>query len=65
VVDEWISVKDRMPDKEGLYIVSAIESMKFTHVTFARFYRHFILTGRRAYWKITHWIPLPEPPKGE
>lgn len=61
----WISVKDRMPDKEGRYLVSAIESMQFTHVTVVRFCRHFILTGHRAYWKITHWMPLPEPPKGE
>lgn len=55
-MSEWISVKDRLPDKGGRYIV------------------HDLTLGVQGYyyhpdvycpaWKtVTHWMPLPEPPK--
>lgn len=61
----WISVKDRLPEKPGRYLVCAKEGERETHRTIAPFQRAFHLTGRMAYWKVTHWMPLPEPPKEE
>ena len=43
-VQGWISVEDRLPDRDGWYITQTNA------------------TGRS---NGTHWMPLPEPPKGE
>lgn len=60
---QWISVKDRLPEDDGKYLCctrsGAIVVVK---------YHHFRDTGRwRTYesvaQSITHWMPLPEPPK--
>lgn len=59
----WISVKDRLPDVRGNFLVVAIEAGKYIHITLSEFSKYFIMTGRRSYWKVTHWMPLPEPPK--
>lgn len=62
---EWISVKDRVPDEAGTYIVTAHDGHK-TRVTFRKWqnrFKCFDKSGSGAYWNITHWMPLPEPPK--
>lgn len=62
---EWISVSDRLPDKFGTYIVAAHDGSKM-RVTFMKYQsraKQFDKTGRTAYWRITHWMPLPEAPK--
>lgn len=59
----WISVKDRMPDCKGQYLVFAIGAGRYKHVTIVTFTDHFIMNGNRAYWKVTHWMALPEMPK--
>lgn len=56
--DEWISVKDRLPETAGWYLVFYNGSTM--QVAFFK--------GRKwpfdnHYHKITHWMPLPEPPK--
>jgi hypothetical protein len=61
----WVSVKDRLPEKSGRYLVYAKEGERETHRTIAPFHKAFHLSGRMAYWKVTHWMPLPEPPKEE
>ena len=66
-VQEWISVKDRLPEEKVNCIV---------------YYKH-AYCDNDGYWaigicfndgekfqinpayKVTHWMPLPEPPKGE
>lgn len=80
---EWISVKDRLPEKKPIMIATTAyqNSSDFVivyidNVTWP--YRRKIVTlGRYDYdcedWKIknayrgivTHWMPLPEPPKEE
>lgn len=60
-VQEWISVKDRLPEKEGKVLVRSASGWvgdtryggdgKFDHC---------------GLWvPVTHWMPLPQPPKGE
>lgn len=59
----WIPVKERLPEESGTYIVTA-KSAGETVVTFVKWqnrYKKFELTGRRAYWRIIAWRPLPEP----
>ena len=59
---EWISVKDRLPDKNGNYLVSVTSDFAGVHV--ANFQ-----SGEAFLWypfiksDVTHWMPLPEPPK--
>ena len=61
-VQQWISVKDRLPDKGGSYLVFSSKSKTV-------FTAHYWLGDRwsnRANGQfITHWMPLPQPPKGE
>ena len=56
---EWISVEDRLPDKKGMYLV-------YTNEGFVKLSFYAPYYGRVNFenWKTTHWMPLPEPPKG-
>ena len=50
---EWISVEDRLPEKLDTYLVCCKDGL----VTMAFFCERFNNT-------VTHWMPLPEAPKG-
>lgn len=70
-VQEWISVKDGLPDMNeevfAVYKNSLFENgPKFTKVLH-REGKHWVdINGYRyLYENITHWMPLPQPPKGE
>lgn len=65
---KWISVKDRLPEEEGTYLV--VHQSPIRDVTLAWF------SGNENGWLaidesfyedeiITYYMPLPEPPKGE
>lgn len=58
---EWISVADRLPDEDGKYIVCTAKNTVYCTRYYARG-KHF---GAESATHITHWMPLPEPPKGE
>lgn len=61
---EWISVKDRLPEHAHKVLVAAKEPRGSYQVTTSMFTGHyFTMTGRRAYWKVTHWMELPNMPK--
>jgi hypothetical protein len=65
VGSKWIGVEDMLPEESGTYITAALDGHT-TRVTFVKWQkrnRHWELTGARSYWKITHWMPLPEPPR--
>jgi len=55
---EWISVKDRLPEK-ATYVLLTYG----IHLPFIALYNgdYFTYNGEKAYG--THWMPLPEPPK--
>ena len=74
----WISVQDRLPEKDENYIVTACDEgcsagegiWYSTVVVVAEYYKgswtwydggsEYSLEGI-----VTHWMPMPEPPKGE
>ena len=70
---EWISVKDRLPENEGKYIL--LVQKRHVIATFyqgnfyksrapKRYYKNW-LTENKQYSTVTHWMPLPEPPQSE
>jgi hypothetical protein len=61
---KWIPVTERLPEQDGWYIVYT----KNKGDTARRFnkaqYYHYSWHGNGGRWdNVTHWMPLPEPPK--
>ena len=71
-VQEWISVDDRLP-KEGEYVLCVLKGFNYGgKIQVCKFvpadkfkdkpyFEHF----RNGFPSVTHWMPMPEPPKGE
>ena len=76
-VQEWISVKDRLPDnKEHDWVLAqVVEDNGFMHIPTVMEYRqskndwfeetYGWLSDHNGAFTVTHWMPLPQPPKGE
>ena len=83
-VQEWISVKDRLPKKDGAYLVTTNSFGDRQSVKLRWFAKDgenvdaYDLAGQKNVWylydiecgyvsikTVTHWMPLPQPPKGE
>ena len=74
----WISVKDRVPEKGGRYLVYRMRE-SHSHMMVARAWSYPCCEPNIAYYRPlglwiwndseekeclpTHWMPLPEPPK--
>lgn len=61
----WVSVKDRLPEKEGFYIIyaeSADANSPLIKQVWFNSKRRFEIV---EIWEnaLTHWQPLPNPPK--
>lgn len=74
-VQEWISVEDRLPDACGFPCLLCGEN-KFGQILVFEGFTGYMKCGKSEWhsnqkdididvWTITHWMPLPEPPKGE
>lgn len=62
---EWISVKDRPPERKGDVYLCYIDSCLFPGSQYISI-REFCDDGEwEAHGTVTHWMPLPEPPKKE
>ena len=78
---EWISVKDRLPEKAGTYIVYIQQdNVNYIKDVFAASYSAEqkiwaigdeeplllnAITQSHKHIYVSHWMPLPKPPKGE
>ena len=64
-VQEWISVKDRLPEnvKEGLLIALRWGEVDIGWCEDGRWGSQFVDEYEDG--EVTHWMPLPRPPKGE
>ena len=65
-VQEWISVKDRLPED----IFPVLVALEGLNIAFHGFYQDEkwwkVGAGTRPFTqKVTHWMLLPQPPKGE
>ena len=68
----WISVKERLPDipdgKDRVKCIVATQNGRVTSMWLVRVGRNVQWEdcyGSVKPWFVTHWQPLPEPPKGE
>ena len=61
-VQKWISVKDRSPEEEGLYLVAVVNDHERRYSKTAWYHGH---GNWFLHQKVTHWMALPEPPKEE
>ena len=64
---DWISCKDRLPCHHYPVLTYAINGHnKVDHITEDRIGTdgNWTLSLPGDGWVITHWMPLPEPPKG-
>ena len=76
-VQEWISVKDRLPDnKEHDWVLAqVVEDNGYMHIPRVMEYRqakndwfeetYGWLSEHNGVFTVTHWMPLPNSPKGE
>ena len=83
-VQEWISVDDRLPERDGAYLVTTNDFGNRQGVKIRWFAKdgetvdEYDLAGQKYVWyfydsecgyastkSVTHWMPIPEPPKGE
>ena len=77
-MSEWISVKDRLPDADGIYLVCdrRLNGVPWVHTAGFKKTSSSWCESHGMYYddrygryreqdKFTHWLPLPEPPKEE
>lgn len=58
-MSEWISVRDRLPEENGDYLVALDDG--YIGVTWYSADEGFDLWADAG--EVTHWMPLPEPPE--
>ena len=67
-VQEWISVKDRLPEAGG-YVVCIAKRNPFSRFMpmVARIEKNGWVNPITEQYisEVTHWMPIPQPPKGE
>lgn len=68
---EWISVKERLPEQEGWYLVYTMPDKKYKSVNKAEFCKGYEWNNFETYWRgagghwgnVAFWMPLPKPPR--
>ena len=66
-VQEWISVKDRLPEEGDrcLCRLKSFASPGSFYQSILRYDKYGFQDGGVYEEGVTHWMPLPQPPKGE
>ena len=69
-VQEWIPVEDRLPEPftSVLAYVPSESPLPLVHESYLVDETLWVCILERRLWKdgaVTHWMPMPEPPKGE
>jgi hypothetical protein len=59
---EWISVKDRLPEL-GQYVIAMECDGEIYKLKMKEKSSFFWDVDEMYYTQVTHWMPLPEPPK--
>ena len=66
-VQEWISVDDRLPE-DGVRVLAAHDD-GVVRIGICRGYFPAVMSKKHekafGFAEVTHWMPIPEPPKGE
>ncbi len=63
-MNEWINVEDRLPETIGHYLIYYNTGME-KNVAWAFFTSQKRWAGGNMFYEnITHWMPLPKPPRG-
>ena len=71
-VQEWVSVDDRLPE-EGEYVLCVLKGFNYGgKIQVCKFVpadkfkdKPYFENFRNGFPSVTHWMPLPNPPKGE
>ena len=66
-MSEWISVEDRLPEDEGYVLVTDGDDvyMGFKDDSWGSYFMNVESPSMICFGDITHWMPLPEPPRGK
>ena len=65
-VPKWISVKERLPeDYEDVVIIMRDGASSWYRVAYREYGGWSFGGGRRVNDEVTHWMPIPQPPKEE
>jgi hypothetical protein len=59
--EQWTPVSERLPP-DGAYVLGWETIHEAFLVVLRKDGRWFYAQGRLAGWRVTHWMPLPEPP---
>jgi hypothetical protein len=59
---QWVPVSERLPP-DGVYVLGRETIHEAFLVVLRKDGGWFYAQGRIANWRVTHWMPLPEPPQ--
>lgn len=63
-LNKWIDVNERLPEHEEGECVEVIAYVKNARCATALYYRDGdFLDEDSNHYNVTHWMPMPEPPK--
>lgn len=60
-IPKWISVEDRLPTPNQVVLI--FWDNKITSGSYKNFHNGYFQHGSATQLKVTHWQPLPDPPK--
>lgn len=63
-MSEWISVKDKLPEWDTDCLI-AYKNDLFPNFRVCETHYGGVHTNGFGIWGVSHWMPLPEPPKEE